>query len=61
MAMNSYCTFTQFGDAVEDETDSALTAVRAHQVDTTVAGAHIACTTLVYICNMKRRNYALLV
>lgn len=55
--MDLYCTFTQFGDTVEDVADPALTAVRAHQVDTTMAGAHVACTTLVHICNTKRRNY----
>lgn len=41
--------FTQFADAVEDVANSAFTAVRAHQVDTTMATTHITCTTLIYI------------
>lgn len=41
--------FTHFGDGVEEETDSALTAVRAHQVDATMVTTHIACTTFIYV------------
>lgn len=54
--MNWYYTFTQFGDTVEDEANSAFTAVRAHYVDTTMVATNIACTTLIYICNTNRRN-----
>lgn len=51
--LNSFCTFTQFGDTVEVEANSAFTAVRAQQVDTTMAATNIACTTLIHICNIR--------
>lgn len=54
--MNSYCTFAQFGDAVKNEADTAFTAVRAHHVYATMVATHIACTTLIYICNKMGRN-----
>lgn len=50
-----HCTFTQFGDTVEQKAASAFTAVCAHQVDTTMVATHIASTTLIYVCSMKGR------
>lgn len=52
--MNSCCTLTQFGDTVKNEANSAFAAVRAHQVGTTMVATHVACTTLIYICNDMR-------
>lgn len=41
--------FTPFGDAVEDEANPALTAVRSHKVHAAMVTAQITCTTLIYI------------
>lgn len=59
--MNLHCTFTQFGDTVEDEAKFAFTAEGAHQVDTSMVATHIARATLVYICDTKGRNHTSLV
>lgn len=40
---------TEFGDAVEHVSHSALAVIRADQVHTTVASAHTACPALIHI------------
>lgn len=44
------CTFTGFGDTVENESNLAFTAIWAHEVHTAMTHTHVSCSTLVHIC-----------